>query len=103
MFSAFTRRVAYYAGRPGAFLAGLGIVLAWLASGPFFGWSDTHSLMINTFTTCITFLLLFVLQNTQNRDTDAIKLMLEEMIRDLKEVDETQARRRIESHEKPTT
>jgi low affinity Fe/Cu permease len=64
-----------------AFFAALGLILIWLISGPFFGFSDTWQLVINTGTTIITFLMVFLIQNTQNRETKAINLKLDELIR----------------------
>jgi low affinity Fe/Cu permease len=80
-FSDFARRLAAWTGRPLAFLAACGAVLLWAASGPFFGFSDTWQLVINTSTTIITFLMVFLIQNTQNRDTEAMQIKLDELIR----------------------
>jgi low affinity Fe/Cu permease len=80
-FSYFARRLAVLAGRPAAFLIALGGVLLWAVTGPLFGYSDTWQLVINTTTTIITFLMVFLIQNTQNRDTEAIQLKLDELIR----------------------
>ena len=68
-------------GRPVTFLAALVIILAWAVTGPIFHFSDTWQLVINTGTTIVTFLMVFLIQNTQNRDTEAIQLKLDELIR----------------------
>jgi low affinity Fe/Cu permease len=81
IFDRFARSIERQLGRSTTFaLAFLSIVL-WGASGPFFGWSDTWQLVINTGTTIVTFLMVFVIQNTQNRDTQALHLKLDELIR----------------------
>jgi low affinity Fe/Cu permease len=80
-FSYFARRLAVLAGRPSAFLLACAAILAWLLCGPLFGYSDTWQLVINTSTTIITFLMVFLIQNTQNRDTEAMQLKLDELIR----------------------
>jgi len=63
------------------FVLAIAVVLLWAVSGPLFGWSDTWQLVINTGTTIITFLMVFVIQNTQSRDTQAMQLKLDELIR----------------------
>ena len=75
------RRIAHVIGTPGAFLLAVLAVLVWAASGPLFGFSDTWQLVINTGTTIITFLVVFLIQNTQNRDTEAMQIKLDELIR----------------------
>ena len=77
----FARLVARASGRPLAFSTALLVVLLWLCTGPLFGFSDTWQLVINTATTIITFLMVFVIQNTQNRDTEALQIKLDELIR----------------------
>ncbi len=72
-------------GSVGAFLAGLLLVLAWAAAGPMFHYSDTWQLVINTGTTVITFLMVFLIQHTQNRDARAMHLKLDELLRAVKE------------------
>jgi low affinity Fe/Cu permease len=73
--------VSHLAGLPWAFSAAVALILGWLVTGPFFGFSDTWQLVINTGTTIITFLMVFLIQNTQNRETKAINLKLDELIR----------------------
>jgi len=80
-FSAAANAVAHAAGMPVTFLACCAIVVIWAVSGPFFGFSDTWQLIINTGTTIITFLMVFLIQNTQNRDGAAIQAKLDELIR----------------------
>ena len=80
-FTRFTKFTARVTGRPRAFGLALLVVLAWIASGPLFGFSDTWQLVINTSTTIITFLMVFLLQATQNRDSEAIQVKLDELIR----------------------
>ena len=83
-FSRFAQAASRLVGRPGGFiLAVLGVVL-WALSGPFFGFSSTWQLVVNTGTTILTFLMVFLLQSTQNRDTEAIQLKLDELLRALK-------------------
>jgi low affinity Fe/Cu permease len=72
---------ARHAGRASTFALALTIIVAWGVSGPFFQWSDTWQLIINTGTTIVTFLMVFLIQNTQNRDTEALQLKLDELIR----------------------
>jgi low affinity Fe/Cu permease len=73
--------IAHQAGRPIAFVLAVLIVLIWAVSGPYFGYSDTWQLVINTGTTIVTFLMVFIIQNTQNRDGAALQAKLDELIR----------------------
>jgi low affinity Fe/Cu permease len=82
-FTRFAKITSRAAGRPATFCAALGIVVIWAVSGPFFGFSDTWQLVINTGTTIITFLMVFLIQNTQNRDSEAIQVKLDELIRSM--------------------
>ncbi len=79
-FSRFATSVADLSGKPTTFVAAVVVVLAWAIAGPFFGFSDTWELVINTGTTIITFLMVFVLQNSQNRDGKAMQAKLDELI-----------------------
>jgi low affinity Fe/Cu permease len=82
--SAFTRlakKASTFTGRPACFALALGIIVVWAITGPLFGFSDTWQLVINTGTTIITFLMVFLIQNTQNRDTEAMQIKLDELIR----------------------
>ena len=80
-FAHLATRVAAAAGRPAAFVIALSIIVIWGISGPLFGWSDTWQLVINTGTTIVTFLMVFLIQNAQNRDASAIQAKLDELIR----------------------
>jgi low affinity Fe/Cu permease len=82
-FHVFATRAAYWVGTKWAFLAALFVVLGWLVSGPYFHYSDTWQLVINTGTTVVTFLVVFLIQNTQNRDARAIHLKLDEIIKSI--------------------
>ncbi len=80
-FSRFANKISRWAGRPIVFFSSVALVIAWAISGPFLGFSDVWQLTINTATTIITFLMVFVIQNTQNRDTAAMHIKLDELIR----------------------
>jgi low affinity Fe/Cu permease len=79
-FSLFAHQVSQWSGNPGAFLLAVVVVLVWAITGPMFNYSDTWQLVINTGTTIVTFLMVFLIQNTQNRDTLAIQLKLSELV-----------------------
>ena len=81
IFTEFAARVAHIVGRPLAFVVSVLIVLGWAVTGPIFGFSDTWQLIINTGTTIVTFLMVFLIQNTQNRDGAAIQAKLDELVR----------------------
>jgi low affinity Fe/Cu permease len=80
-FTRFAKRAAHFTGTPACFLAALAIIVVWAASGPLFGFGDTWQLVINTGTTIITFLMVFLIQNTQNRDTESMQIKLDELLR----------------------
>ena len=80
-FDKLAQTVARGAGRPMTFFISVALVLAWAISGPVFGFSDTWQLVINTGTTIVTFLMVFLIQNTQNRDTDALQVKIDELLR----------------------
>ena len=79
-FSEFSRAISLWTGNSSAFLLAVTVVLAWVVTGPLFDYSDTWQLVINTGTTIVTFLMVFLIQNTQNRDTLAIQLKLSELV-----------------------
>ena len=80
LFSRFSHIVSHLAGRPVTFALAVLLIVLWAVSGPIFGFSETWQLVINTATTIITFLMVFVLQNTQNRDGEAVQAKLDELI-----------------------
>ena len=80
-YSKFAKAAAHFCGQPRVFSLAVAIIVVWIVTGPMFHFSDTWQLVINTGTTIITFLMVFLIQNTQNRDTEAIQLKLDELIR----------------------
>lgn len=84
-FRKFAHRTSLIAGSPGVFILAVALVVFWALTGPLFGFSDTWQLVINTGTTIITFLMVVLIQNTQNRDTQAVHLKLDELLRAVKE------------------
>ena len=87
LFDRFAKTAARATGRPAAFLLATATIAVWVVSGPLFGWSDTWQLVINTGTTIVTFLMVFLIQNTQNRDSEAMHLKLDELIRAMEQAD----------------
>ena len=81
IFTRIASQIAGWAGQPAAFLLALSVVLVWAVTGPLFGFSDTWQLVINTGTTIVTFLMVFLIQNSQNRDAAALQAKLDELIR----------------------
>lgn len=84
VFNRFARHAAIITGKPMTFVVAVLIIITWAVLGPFFGFSDTWQLVINTGTTIITFLMVFLIQNTQNRDGEAVQIKLDELIRSIK-------------------
>src|ERR1043166_4515629 len=83
-FRRFATRTSEAVGSPAAFVTGLTLIVLWAATGPLFGYSDSWQLVVNTATTIVTFLMVFLIQSTQNRDAKAIHLKLDELIRSIK-------------------
>ena len=88
VFSRFARTMSRMLGHPIAFGLAVLLIIVWLISGPIFGFSDTWQLVINTGTTIITFLMVFLIQNSQNRDSEAVQIKLDELILALKRADD---------------
>lgn len=85
LFTLIASRTAFAAGQPAAFIVALAVITAWAVTGPLFGWSDTWQLVVNTGTTIATFLMVFLIQNSQNRDAAAMQAKLDELIRAIKD------------------
>ena len=98
-FADFANRASTFAGHYVTFLAAVGVILVWAVSGPFFGFSETWQLVINTGTTIVTFLMVFLIQNTQNRDALAVHLKLDELIHAMEAADDTLIRAEDETIE----
>lgn len=108
-FNKLAKAASRFTARPFAFVLASIVIVAWLVSGPLFGFSDTWQLVINTGTTVVTFLMVFLIQNTQSRDTEAMQIKLDELIRvtdaasnallDLEELDEPTLDRYRERYE----
>jgi low affinity Fe/Cu permease len=107
-FARFAQATSRAAGHPATFMVAVAIIVGWALSGPLFGFSDTWQLIINTGTTIVTFLMVFLIQNTQNRDAAAIQIKLDELLRsidgahlallDLEELDEKDLDRIIKGY-----
>jgi low affinity Fe/Cu permease len=87
IFDRLARKVSEAAGKPAAFLTAAGLILAWGATGPLLDFSDTWQLYANTFTTLVTFLMVFLIQSSQNHDTKAIQIKLNEIICSIEQAD----------------
>lgn len=110
LFARFARFISRIVGQPATFAAAALVIVGWAVSGPLFGFSDTWQLVINTSTTIVTFLMVFVIQNTQNRDSAALQIKLDELIRatsgahnallDLEELEEKDLERLRQTYER---
>jgi len=110
IFRKLANKISRWAGTSWAFMCAVLVVIVWASFGPRYHWSDTHQLVINTGTTIVTFLMVFLIQNTQNRDTEALQVKVDELIRctkgahnmllDLEELDEKQLDRIRDCYEK---
>ena len=80
-FTLFAKYTAHVTGRPGTFMLAVTVIVVWAVTGPFFHWSDTWQLIVNTGTTIVTFLMVFLIQSTQNRDAVAVQVKLDELLR----------------------
>ena len=108
-FTRFAKKTSTFTGKPITFILAVVVILAWALTGPLFNYSDTWQLVINTSTTIITFLMVFLIQNTQNRDTEALQIKLDELIRamdqannsllDLEEMDDKELDRIRETYQ----
>ena len=112
-YAGFAKAAARFCGRPRTFSLAVAVIALWIVTGPIFAFSDTWQLVINTGTTIVTFLMVFLIQNTQNRDTEAIQIKLDELIRatqgahnallDLEELEEEDLDRFRRSYEELAT
>ena len=108
-FTRLTKATAHASGQPATFIAAVSVIVVWAALGPMFGFSDTWQLVINTATTIVTFAMVFLIQSTQNRDSEAMQVKLDEIIRaignaknellDLEELEERDLRRIRKTYE----